>query len=149
MKKNSNRLTCMAAAWLAIAVIGCGNESKRSGSEPVVSLPSPPSQPALEVDTPNDTVPDYLENCYGLETGDIGIEECDRWVKQASECAQASGEDDAFVVETKQKRLMWKLASRSASADEQKRTELREQCSTALDGLAAQLKEHGCSGTNE
>jgi hypothetical protein len=149
MLKNEARLASIAVAWVVVATLACSTQANKPDGTQATSPPVPSAETSFVAETPTEPEPEFLEDCYGLETGDVGVEECDRWVKAATRCATAQEHGDAFLATTRQKRLTWKLAAKKASDDQGARKLLREQCRKALENLDPLLKEQGCEGSKK
>jgi len=134
-------VTC-CVGWEALGM-GCAKDSKEQQTAAV--QPTAVIPPGGSTDLKAESEPVLVEDCYGLESGPVGIKECDEWVDKATACGRSHGKDEAFLAVSRQKRLVWKLAVRQAGDDPIKLQATQTGCREALAGLATLLKEQGCT----
>ena len=118
----------IVAACALVAAAGCNRNATKTEAGPSTSATAP--APVLSPGTLDDPGPTYLESSEGLE-GNVGIEECDRWVRLASECASSPGHV-SFLAQTKRLRMIWMLEARKSRDNVEQQKRLQEQCRVAL-----------------
>ena len=140
-----NALIFMTVAGL----LGCSNSSiptgESEGGHPAPSAAELPPELVAIASRPLDPGSGFLEDSYGLESGEIGVPECDALIELLDRCARSAGEKgDELRASSKRQRLAWKLAVRRAAGDPASLRRLAQECRSAAGPLRASMAELGC-----
>jgi hypothetical protein len=89
-------LTLVAAASVHLIALGCSNDTRSADGRPAAAPAAPSAEPLASTGALTDSIPLLLEDSYGLETGDVGVEECDRWLALVAECDKSLDHDETL-----------------------------------------------------
>ncbi|HQP37479.1 MAG TPA: hypothetical protein PLI95_19980 [Polyangiaceae bacterium] len=134
-----------------VGLLGCSNSSiptgESEGGHPAPSTAQMPPELVAIASRPLDPGSGFIEDSYGLESGEIGVPECDALIGALSACARSAGEKgDALGAMSKHHRLVWKLAARRKARDPDGLRGLAQECRSAAGPLRASMEELGCRG---